>query len=62
MIKICGALLMLLSSYAFLETSNGWFAQGFLIGTFFCISEALFSYMVNVSSRNLIQLGGVQNA
>ncbi len=62
MIKICGALLMLLGLYAFSETSNGWFAQGFLIGTFFYVSETLFSYTVNVCSQDPIQLHEVQNA
>lgn len=61
MIKICGVLLMLLSLYAFSETSNGWFAQVFWIGTFFYVSEALFSYAVNACSQDLIRSNKAQN-
>ena len=46
MIKICGALLMLICSYAFQESSDLVFVQGFIMGLFICFSEALYSFAV----------------
>ena len=62
MIKICGVVLVLLGSYVYSETSDLWFAQSSLIGTFFCVSEALFSFALKARSHDLTNIGEVQNA
>lgn len=61
MIKICGLVAMLAGSYGFHQTSDLWFAQGFLIGLFFCISESIFEFVVNIQSEGLIEMVDSQN-
>jgi len=62
MIKIFGVVLMLLGSFAYLETSDLWFAQSGFIGVFFFFSEALFGYAINIHNAGLIDMTEVQNA
>ena len=62
MIKICGVVLMLVGSMAYLQTSDLWFAQAGVIGILCFFSEALFDYAINLHSEGLIDIAEVQNA
>ena len=61
MIKICGAVLMLIGLSAYTQTSDLWFAQGFLLGVFFCFSEALFAYIVDSLNEDQIDMSEIRN-
>lgn len=61
MIKICGVVLMLIGLSAYAETSDLWFAQGFLLGVFFCFSEALFEYVVESRNGDQSDMIEIQN-
>lgn len=61
MIKICGVVLMLIGLSAYAETSDLWFAQGFLLGVFFCFSEALFEYVAESRDGDQSDMIEIQN-
>ena len=51
MIKVCGALVMLICLYAFEESSDLVFIQGFLIGLFAYFIETIFSFAVEIPGK-----------
>ena len=59
MIKVCGALVMLICLYAFEESSDLVFIQGFLIGLVAYFSEALFSFAREIPGKK--DLGATQS-
>ena len=59
MIKFCGVVLILLGSFAYIETSDLWFAQGGLIGVFFFFSEALFDFAIAANNRTSLDVANV---